>query len=374
MQRYYLDNNASTQLAPEVRDAIVEFLDGPFGNPSSVHWFGQQARGRLSKARRHFADFLGVRPSEVFFNSGGTEAANQFIKGAAVEGHHIISSDQEHACVFKTAESCGATFLCPGASGAPSAEQLRAALRDDTGLIILSAANTETGVMADLEGLAAVAEEAKVPLIIDAVGLLGKQQFSIPSGVTGMFFSGHKLHAPKGVGMVFLRRSFKQPSLLIGGSQEHGRRAGTENLPGIVGFAKAIELLEECLPAATETMRTNRDHFEERLRKGLGDIVVHAQPLARLPNTTNIGFPGVDGESLLMHLDMQGVAASHGSACSAGALEPSRVLLNFGLSRELASSSLRFSFSRYTSLAEVDGAADVIIDVVTQLRRLQSAS
>jgi cysteine desulfurase len=263
---------------------------------------------------------------------------------------------------------CDVTFLSPGKTGAVDVEALQAAIRDDTCLVTIMAVNNETGVMSDIERIADISQERDIPLVVDGVALLGKEEFSIPSGISAMFFSGHKFHAPKGIGMAFIRGDWHISPLLTGGGQEYGLRSGTENIPGIVGMASAINLLSNILPAASEHMRTLRDYFEDSLKNNLQDIVINGSG-QRICNTSNMAFLGVDAESLLMSLDMEGIAVSHGSACSSGALEPSRILLNMGIDPMVAQSSLRFSLSRMTTREDIDYALDKIIRMVIRLRR-----
>ena len=253
------------------------------------------------------------------------------------------------------------TLLPVDAYGAPTPSGLQKALRPNTKLIILSAANSETGIKLDIEKFAAIAKTANIPLILDGVALLGKEPFTIPGGVAAMIFSSHKFHGPKGVGFAFVRSSLKLTPLFTGGGQEKTLRPGTENLPGIVGMARALSILDEDQSYAH--MKSIRECFESTLLEAIPDIEINGEG-PRLANTSNIFFPGVDGESLLISLDMHKIAVSHASACASGALEPSRVLLNMGYSRERAASSLRFSFSRFTTLDEVKKATDVITSLV----------
>ena len=370
----YLDNNATTALHPAVIEEMQkEFALGP-ANPSSVHSFGRKAKALLLSARTLVADFFSVTSKEVLFTSGGTESLNLLIRGLlpSLPPGEILSSNIEHSALFNTIEAMKAftpRFLPAGLWGAVRPDELRAALTPNTRLIALGAANSETGVKIDLSAIAAIAEEHKIPLVIDGVALLGKELFTLPKGVSGIAFSGHKIHGPKGIGIAIVRSHLTLTPLHTGGGQEFGKRGGTENLAGILGFAKAIALLKEELPAATDRMRALRDHFETSLRAQIPNLVVHGHG-PRICNTSSLGFPGVDAESLLIQLDRAGIAASHGSACSSGALEPSRVLLNMGISREMARSSLRFSLSRYTTRDEVDVAVRRIVEQVAFLKRV----
>lgn len=339
-------------------------------NPSSVHQFGQEAKRYLTRARDSISHVLHVKPQEIIFTSGGTESLNYLIRGfyALSPGSHVISSDIEHPAVQMTLadlQSKGAqiTYLPAGLWGAIRPEALAAAITPKTRLITLMAANNITGVKTDLEAIASIADQHGIPLIIDGVQLLGKELFRIPRGVSGMAFSSHKIHGPQGVGACFLRSSYKIPSLITGGSQEHGRRGGTENLPGIVGFAKAVDLLQTELPQSTERMQKLRDHLIEGLDRVTGNIVVHGQG-PRICNTAHIGFPGVDGETLLLQLDLAGIATSHGSACTSGGLEPSPTLLKMGIPAQLAKSSIRFSLSRFTTQEEIDMTIDLIASLL----------
>ncbi len=371
MRRIYLDNNATTPLDPRVLESMLADLYSVPANPSSVHFFGQEARARLAQARETIAAYLQVKPQELIFTSGGTESLNLILRGffdASPPGH-ILTTDIEHSCVYNTVKALEgrgnpATYLKTGFFGAAKAEDVKAALKPDTRLIVLSAVNSETGVKTDLEAVAQVAKEAEIPLIVDGVALLGKERFTIPAGVAAMGFSGHKLHAPKGIGLAFIRPQLKIRPLFTGGDQEYAKRAGTENLAGILGLSRAISLLKEILPEATLRMETLRNRLEDGLKHRLGNVLINGEG-PRVCNTANLCFPGIDGETLLMHLDRAGIAVSHGSACASGALEPSRVLLNMGLPRERARSSLRFSLSRLTTPEEIDLCIDAISSIIT---------
>ncbi len=367
----YLDNNATTGLDPRVFEAMVCDLGLRPQNPSSVHAFGREARNRLTRAQRSIAEFFEIRPHELLFTSGGTEAINLVLRGLP-RLSHIITSSVEHAAVAATLEvlereGSDVTYLPPGTYGAVTPDQLSLALRPTTRLISLMAVNNETGVHSDLEGLAQVAEAAGIPLFIDGVALLGKEPFHIPHGVTFMAFSGHKIHAPKGVGALIARSSTKLTPQITGGPQQQGRRGGTENLAGILGLAKAIEQLQEGGVRPAEEMRRLRDRLERGIQARCGAVHINGEG-PRVSNTSNLAFDGVEGESLLMNLDLAGVAVSHGAACSSGSLEPSRILLNMGYARERAASSVRFSLSRFTTEEEIDTVISLVADLV-QLAR-----
>jgi len=362
MNRIYLDNNATTGLDPRVAHAMMDDLSPIPANPSSVHFFGQEAKKRLTRSRQLIAEVFHVKPSEVIFTSGGTESINTLLRGfyALHPKCRIVSSNVEHSCLFGTLqllEKKGAhvTYLPAGLHGVAQTSQLP----DEADLMIFGSVNNETGAQIDLAAFAAFAEERRIPLIIDAVCHLGKEPFRLLPGVSAAVFSGHKIHGPKGIGLTILRKSLKVEPLLTGGEQEQGLRAGTENLSGIIGLAKAIELVQTELPTAMQRMCKLRDRLVEGLMEKIGNIVVHgAAP--RICNTANIGFPGADGESLLIQLDLAGIAASHGSACSSGSLEPSRVLLNMEIPRSVVQTSVRFSLSRETTAQEIETTINTI--------------
>ena len=357
MKRIYLDHNATTPLDERVWQAMYDELPA---NPFSVHWYGREARNRLTKARRTIAKILGVAPNEILFTSGGTEALCTVMYG--IGKGHLVTSNLEHAAVYETAhnlikQGCTATFLECGPYGAPTPEHVEAAIRPNTRLIAVMAVNNETGVKSDIEGIAQVASYAGVPLLVDGVALLGKESFTIPSGVSAMAFSGHKFHAPKGVGFLVVRPHLKLRPLLTGGAQEGGRRGGTENLAGILGLTKAVELVE------AELSHLEVERLCNRLEQGICTLYPDAQINGegpRICNTTNIAFGELEAEDLMMNLDLAGVAVSHGSACSSGSLAPSRILLNMGYSKQRAAASLRFSLSRMTTEEEIDTCLEVL--------------
>jgi cysteine desulfurase len=374
--RIYLDNNASTEIAPEVLQVMLEELQRGPANPSSIHAYGQEARNRLTKARRSIASYFQVSPAEVIFTSGGTEALNMVLRGisSSLQDGQILTTSVEHAAVFQTLHAlerkgCEVTYLPIGKYGAASADDLLAAITPKTKLIALMAVNNETGVKTDIQTIAAIAEERRIPFVVDGVAWLGKEALEIPAGVSAICFSGHKLHAPKGTGLAIVRKQLKLEPLFTGGSQESERRAGTENVPGIVALEEAIRLIQRDLPAAEERMRALQARLETGVLSLIPNVTINGEG-PRICNTSNIAFHGVEGESLLIALDLAGIAASHGSACSSGSLEPSRVLLNMGLSKAEAGSSLRFSTSRYTTAAEIDTCISVLVDIVNKLRCL----
>lgn len=369
MERIYLDNNATTPLDPRVFKAMMTELTGPPANPSSLHWFGQRARSLLQKARQKLASFFKVTPEEILFTSGGTESINLLLRGYCNKGH-IISTTIEHSCVYRTLQSLEAkgisvTYLPVGSWGAPLAEQITSAIRPDTRAMVFSASNTETGVKIDLEKIASIASSHAIPLFIDAVAMIGKESFSLYPGITAVALSGHKFHAPKGTGALFLRSSCKLDPLFTGGAQEQMRRAGTENLAGIIGLGEAIDILQERQSEITQQIDRLRLYFEQELKRITPNLVINGEG-PRTSNTSNIAFLGTDGETFLMQLDMAGIAVSHGSACSSGAIEPSRVLTQMGIDRKTARCSIRFSFSRMNTQQEIDLALDKIAKLLSR--------
>ncbi len=372
--RIYLDNNATTALDPVVFETMCFDLCQIPRNPSSVHSFGQEARNELTRARRVMATCLGVEPEEILFSSGGSESNNYLLKGffEKIFPKKVITTRAEHSSILKNVlkykEKGGeVAFLPIDERGAPQIEDLKKELDENTGLIIVMAVNNETGVKTDLKAFAELAHTYSVPLIVDGVALLGKEAFKIYEGITAMSFSAHKLHGPKGVGFTYLSSDYELNPLIIGGGQEEGRRAGTHNLSGILGLSKAIELLDDLLPSETARMEKLRNHFERELQKRLSGVLINGAG-ERICNTSCLAFEGVDGEGLLMSLDLKGLACSHGSACTSGAVAPSRVLTEMGLSKERVDSSLRFALSRMTTEEEIDRAIDLIVESVNEMR------
>lgn len=374
MDRIYLDYNASAPIDPRVLQVFVKELEEDRGNPSSIHFDGQRSHRKLEQSRQIIAQFFKVKPQEIIFTSGGTEGAALLLQGMLLQGSgaHLISSGAEHPCVYQTLQGlrkkgCEVSFLSVGKEGRVNPDAVERAIRPETRLITLMAANNETGVLTDIEAIAAIAERNKIPFVVDGVAWLGKEIVNIPTGISAVFFSGHKIHAPKGIGFCICRSHFKLAPLFVGGGQEHQRRAGTENLPGIVALAKAVAILGEEQESMIARMRKLRDDFEHRLLSSLPDVIVNGLN-PRVSNTSNLAFLGVDGETLLLRLDMEKISASHGSACSSGALEPSRILLDMGMSLSQARSSLRFSVGRTTTEEEIQQAVAIIIQVVNHLR------
>ena len=299
--------------------------------------------------------------------SSGTEAMNFLIRGLATPSSHILSSNTEHACVESTLKDLkenSVTFLPSGLKGVPSPAAIEGAIQENTRLLVFSAVNSETGVKLDLEAVSAIALKHSIPLVIDGVALLGKENLTIPKGVTGMGFSAHKCHGPKGIAFVFLKAKSKATPLLTGGGQEYGLRSSTENLPGIIGLAQMIDSINE---KSFAQMKALRDSFEEKLLKALPFIKINGEG-SRICNVSNLSFSGVEAETLLIQLDLHGILASQGSACSSGALEPSRILTQMGIPLHIVKSSLRFSLSKLTTEEEIEKATQTIIQLVSKLK------
>ena len=366
MKRIYLDNNATTPVDPRLLELFVSAAFTTFGNPSSIHGYGQAAKALLVKARDDIAKIFGVRSQEIVFTATATEALNMLLKGffGSKPSGHLITSNVEHLAVYATverlkSEGLEVTYLEAGSYGAPQPEDLIKAIRPDTRLVVLMGANNETGVLTDYKAMGDIALKHAIPCIVDGVQLFGKENITLSPGISAICFSGHKCYAPKGAAFTIVRRGLKLEPHLTGGHQEHGLRAGTENLASIVTLAQGATFIAEELNSFKEPMRELRDYFEERvLALKPGAKINGTGP--RIANTSNICFKDIDGEALLMYLDLHGVAASLGSACSSGALEPSRVLLNMGLTRQEALASIRFSLGRYTTKEEIDETLKII--------------
>lgn len=374
MKRIYLDNNASTALNPEVVEAVAQELSCEPGNASSIHGWGQAAKKRLNGYRETIASYLQAKPNEIIFTSGGTESMNLLLRGlfsCEIQGH-AISTNAEHSCVYATLlelqkKGLDLSFLPVGLNGAVTPEQIEEAIRPDTRFICVFAVNGETGVKHDLKAIGSIALKHKIPLFVDGVAWIGKEEISLYPGISGIGFSGHKCHAPKGTGFVYVHSDIKLTASITGARQEYGLRAGTENLPGIAGLAKAIEQLKSGLREATERMTRLRNQLEEGLLQRIDPMIINGTG-ARICNVTNLSFPKDLGEDLLIALDMAGIAVSHGSACSSGSLEPSRVLLQMGIPFSVAKSALRFSLSRYTTEEDIETTIALTAQIVNQLK------
>lgn len=364
--RIYLDNNATTAIHPDVLSLLESSLRDVFGNASSIHKEGQQARRVIEDARDAVARLLGATAREVVFTSGGTESNNAAIFGAIQGGErcHIVTTSIEHPSVAEAVRAlesrgCEVTRVAPARSGAVSADAVLAAIRPDTRLVTVMMANNETGVIQPVEAIGAACRERGVHFHVDAVQAAGKIAIDVAQiQCDTLAISAHKLHAPKGIGALYVRRGLTMSSHVVGGAQERRRRAGTENVPLAAAFGAAVSL-----PVASDRIAPLRDRFEERVRASL-DVTINGADVPRLPNTSNVTFHGADGEGIVIALDLSGIAVSTGSACSSGRVEPSPVLLAMGLSSEEARATVRFSLSRFTTEEEMERVASVLADVV----------
>jgi cysteine desulfurase len=375
--RIYLDNNATTPVLPEVFAAMRPYFDEHFGNASSVHHHGQETRLAVERARESVAALLACQPGEVVFTSGGTEADNLAIFGMVRPGDHVITSTIEHDAVLNSCKKlesmgCEVTRVPVDGRGLVNPEDVRHALRPNTRLITVMMANNETGVLQDVSAMGAIAADANVYFHTDAVQAAAKVPISVDRiGCHLLTISGHKFHAPQGVGALYVRKGTPLQALFYGGLHERSRRAGTENVPGIVGFGKAAELARQGLvDGRVQAMSAMRDRLEQEILASTDATGVNGSGAPRVPNTSNLYFDGVDSEALLIALDLKGLAVSSGAACSSGATEPSHVLSAMGLPRERARASLRFSLGKQNTEADVEFALRLVPDAVRRLRDL----
>ena len=379
VRRIYLDANATTPLLPEVLEAMRPFLVEQFGNASSIHQEGQRARSAVEQARASVARFLGCRPAEIVFTSGGTESDNLAIFGSVRAGDHVLTSRVEHHAVLHAVERLGdrgveVEFLPVDAQGVVAVQDVRRALRPNSRLISVMLANNETGVLQPVEEIGRIAREAGVSFHVDAVQAAGKMAIDVHSlGCDLLSISGHKMHGPQGTGALFVRRRTRLEPLFAGGAHERQRRAGTENVAGIVGLGKAAECaLEGLRNGELERIRGLRDRLEIGLLEQASGVNGGGTP--RVPNTSNLWFETLDGEALVIALDLQGLAVSSGAACSSGASEPSHVLLAMGISPERARGSLRLSLHRQTTEEEIARTIELISSQVARLRELSAVT
>jgi cysteine desulfurase len=377
MPRVYLDNNATTPVLPEVFEAMCPYFAEHFGNASSIHRHGQETRAAVERAREAVAELLICRASEVVFTSGGTEADNLAISGLARSGDHIISSTIEHHAVLNTCkhlESAGVevTYVLVNGQGQVDPDDVRRALRSTTRLITIMTANNETGVLQPVEEIGKIAAEADVYFHTDAVQAAGKVPLDVNRmGCDLLSISGHKMHAPQGVGALYVRKGTLLQPLFHGGRHERARRAGTENVPGIVAFGKAAELARQGLQnGEVARIAALRDELERAILSEIETIGINGSGAPRVPNTSNIHFDHIEGEALVIALDLKGLAVSTGAACSSGALEPSHVLLAMGLRSDQARASLRFSLGKQNGKEDVAFALQLLPPAVARLREL----
>ena len=377
MVRVYLDNNATTPVLPEVFEAMRPFYLEEFGNASSIHHYGQHARAAVEKARASVAALVNARPAEIVFTSGGTEGDNTALFGLARNGDHVITSVIEHHAVLNTGKrleqmGCEVTFVPVSGSGQLDPDDIRKALRPNTRLISTMMANNETGVLQPVEEIGRIALEADVFFHTDAVQAAGKVPIDVQKiACDALSISGHKLHAPQGTGALFIKKGTLIQPLIYGGSHERQRRAGTENLPGIVGLGKAAEISRRWLEGdGPAQMAAQRDRLQDSILNTVEAAGVNGLGASRVPNTTNLWFDYIEGEALVIALDLKGLAVSSGAACSSGAIEPSHVLLAMGLSPQRARSSVRLSMGKQTTTDDIEFAIRVIPETVGRLREI----
>jgi cysteine desulfurase len=384
MARIYLDNNATTPVAPEVADAMRPYLAEDFGNASSVHWLGQRAREAVEKARELVASLISAPPAEIVFTSGGTESDNAAVFGV-VEGvrprtlsgpKHVITTSIEHPAVLYSARALErrgihVTFVPVSRAGVVDPSEIENAIRPETILITVMLANNEIGTLQPAEEIGRLAHEHQIAFHTDAVQAVGKVPVDVEKlGVDLLALSAHKIYGPKGVGALYVRKGTRLEPFMYGGHHERDRRPGTENVAGIVGLGAAAELAQRLLGEDASCLAALRDRLEAGILARVENVRVNSNPEHRQPNTLNVTFEGIKGESLVMALDLEGVACSTGSACASGSIEPSHVLTALGLSSDQARSSIRLSLGRYNTEAEVDVALEVIPRVVGRLRAI----
>ncbi|MGA8622517.1 MAG: cysteine desulfurase family protein [Candidatus Sulfotelmatobacter sp.] len=377
MLRVYIDNNATTPVLPEVLEAMRPYFGERFGNASSIHHHGQETRAAVERARDSVASLLSCQSSEVVFTSGGTESDNLAIAGLTSAGDHVIASTIEHhavlhACRHLEETGCEVTYVPVDGSGLVDPADVRRALRPNTRLISIIMANNETGVLQPVEKIGKIAAEAEVYFHTDAVQAAGKVVIDVKRiGCHALSISGHKMHAPQGVGALYVRKRTRLQPLFYGGRHERSRRAGTENVPAIVALGKAAELaMQGFVRGDHETISNLRDRLQQGILAQVEEAGVNGDGAPRVPNTSNIYFDHIDGEAMVIALDLKGLAVSTGAACSSGAIEPSHVLTAMGLRGDRARASIRFSLGKQNTSEDVDIARALVPETVARLREL----
>ena len=380
MERIYLDYAATTPCDPEVLEAMKPYFTEKFGNPSSIHSFGQEAKKGMEDSRQVLADFLGAKPEEIVFTSGGTESNNFAIFGVssalAKKGNHIITSNIEHHAISEPCKAlekhgCSLTYVKVDKDGIVDPQEVKKAITDKTVLISIMQANNEIGVIQPIAEIGKIAKEKGIAFHTDAVQTVGHIPVNVNDlNVDLLSLSAHKFYGPKGVGALYVRKGTRINRLLHGGDQEKGRRASTSNVSGIVGLAKAIELCKAKMKEEADLQISLRDNLIKGLLAKIDQCRLNGHPASRLPNNVNMSFEYIEGESMLLNLDMLGIAASTGSACTSSSLEPSHVLLAIGLPHEIAHASLRFSLGRWTRKSDIDYLLDVLPGIIDKLRQM----
>ena len=384
-RRVYLDNSATTPIDRRVIDEMLPFLTEKFGNASSIHFFGQEARSAVDRARHQIANAINARPNEIVFTSGGTESNNLAIRGLAEAnekyGRHIITSNIEHPAVKNVCEALEKrgfeiTYLPVYEDGIVKIEDVKNALREDTVLISIMTANNEIGTIQPVEEIGRLVRDErekgrKIRFHTDAVQAIGRMKTDVEeTGCDLLSISAHKIYAPKGVGALYVRRGVRLQSQTLGGHQERERRGGTENVPNIVAFGKACELATQNLTERIEHVKTLRDKFEQGVGERISDVVFNGNREKRLPHLSNISFRHAEGEGILINLDLQGIAVSTGSACSSGSLEASPIILALGQADDLARGAVRFSFGQENTAEDVEYVLEILPKAVENLRKL----
>ena len=377
MKRVYLDYNSTTPLYPEVFEAMLPYLKEHFGNPSNLHFYGRETKEAIENARVQVADLLNAAPEEIFFTSGGTEANNWAIKGIAYgreEKGHIIGSPIEHGSVFNSCrelqpQGYDVTFVNVDSYGIVDPDDIKKAIKKNTILITVMHSNNEVGTIEPIREIAGIAQEAGVRFHTDAVASCGKLKLDVKElGVDLLTISAHKIHGPKGSGALYVKNGIKLEPIIHGGHQEQGMRAGTENLPGIVGLGKACSILKNTMDEDIKKIEALRDRLEQGIFKRIPEVRLNGHPKKRLVNTSQISVAYVEGEALLVNLDLEGVAVASGSACASGSPEPSPVLKAMNVPPEYINSPIRFSLGRENTIEDIDYAVDVLEKVTKRLR------
>ena len=378
--KVYLDNNATTKVDEEVVKAMIPYFSEYYGNPFSLHLFGAETGKAVTEARQTIADILKAKPSEIIFTASGSEADNLAIRGIAKaykhRGKHIITSTIEHPAVKNTfldlmEDGFEITMVPVDENGVMIMDEFKKALREDTILVSVMHANNEVGSFQPIEEIAKITKERKIIFHVDAVQTMGKVEiYPEKMGIDLLSFSGHKFHAPKGIGVLYKRDGVRLARIITGGNQEGKRRPGTSNVPYIVGLAKALQMAVANMKEEWNREETLRDYFEDEVSKRIPEIKINGKGARRLPGTSSITFKYLEGESMLLNLSLKGIAVSSGSACSSDSLQPSHVLLAMGVPAEFAHGTLRFSLSKYTTKEEIDYTIESLVEIIGKLREL----